>query len=75
LAATAFYLLPQGWANRRLKAMRFGLINLAAVVRERSRQLQILLSPKQPVYDLLLMARKRIEQLGRGAPPAMAKPT
>jgi hypothetical protein len=55
--------------------MRFGLINLAAVVRERSRQLQILLSPKQPVYDLLLMARKRIEQLGRGAPPAMAKPT
>lgn len=74
-AAMKRLVLPQGWANRRLKAMRFGLINLAAVVRERSRQLQILLSPKQPVYDLLLMARKRIEQLARGAPPAMAKPT
>jgi hypothetical protein len=62
--------LPQGWAHKRLKALRFGLINLAAVVRGRSRQLQILLSPKQPAYDLLLKARERIAQLAQERPPS-----
>lgn len=74
-AAMKRLVLPPGWARKRLKALRFGLINLAAVVRGRSRQLQILLSPKQPAYDLLLMARKRIEQLARGVSPAIGKPT
>lgn len=69
-AAMKRLVLPQGWAKRRLKALRFGLINLAAVVRGRSRQVQILLSPRQPALDLLLMARNRIAQLARGpAPP------
>ena len=74
-AAMKRLVLPQGWARKRLKALRFGLINLAGVVRGRSRQLQILLSPKQPAYDLLLMARKRIAQLARGVPPAIVKPS
>ena len=61
-AAMKRLVLLQGWAMRRLKALRFGLINQAAVVRGRSRQLQILL----PAFDLLLMARNRIAQLARG---------
>lgn len=74
-AAMKRLVLPTGWGRKRLKALRFGLINLAAVVRGRSRQLQILLSPNQPGFDLLLMVRKRIAQLARGVPPAMVKPT
>ena len=70
-AAMKRLVLPQSWAKRRLKALRFGLINLAGQVRERSRQLQILLSPKQPAIDLLLAARNRIAQLAQAGPPAI----
>lgn len=62
-AAMKRLVLPQGWARRRLKALRFGLINLAAVVRERSRQLQILLKPRHAALGLLHRARERIAQL------------
>jgi hypothetical protein len=73
-AAMRRLVLPQGWARKRLKALRFGLINLAGQVRERSRQLQILLSPKQPAIDLLLAARNRIAQLAQAGPPASVQP-
>ena len=69
-AAMKQLVLPQSWRRKRLKAIRFGLINLAGQVRERSRQLQILLSPKQPAYDLLRQIRARIMFLARGGPPA-----
>jgi hypothetical protein len=72
-AAMKRLVLPQGWARRRLKALRFGLINLAGQVRERSRQLQILLSPRQPAFDLLQTARRRIAQLAQKGPPASAQ--
>jgi len=68
-AAMKRLVLPRSWACKRMKALRFGLINLAAVVRERSRQLQIQLSPTHPAYDLLLMARERIAQLALGPSP------
>lgn len=68
-AAMKRLVLPRSWACKRMKALRFGLINLAAVVRERSRQLQNLLSPTHPAYDLLLMARERIAQLALGPSP------
>jgi len=68
-AAMKRLVLPKSWARKRLKAVRFGLINLAGQVRERSRQLQILISSRQPAYDLLLQIRKRIMQLARGGPP------
>jgi hypothetical protein len=61
--------LPASWRRKRLKAIRFGLINLAGQVRERSRQLQILLSAGQPAYALLLQMRERILALARGGPP------
>ena len=69
-AAMKCLVLPQSWRRKRLKAVRFGLINLAGQVRERSRQLQILISPRQPAYALLLQIRERIAQLARGEPPA-----
>ncbi len=64
--------LPSGWARKRFKALRFGLIHLAGQVRERSRQMQILLSPKQGVFDLLLKIRERIAQLAQERPPESA---
>jgi len=64
--------LPASWRRKRFKAIRFGLINLAGQVRERSRQLQILISPRQPAYALLLQMRNRIAQLARGEPQIMA---
>lgn len=60
--------LPQSWRRKRLKAIRFGLINLAGQVQKRSRQLKILISPKQPAYALLLQIRERILQLAREGP-------
>ena len=68
-AAMKRLVLPQSWRRKRLKAVRFGLINLAGQVRERSRQLQILISPKQPAYALLQQIRERITFLVRGGPP------
>jgi len=64
--------LPTRWRRKRFKAIRFGLINLAGHVRQRSRQLQILISPRQPAYALLLEIRERILTLARGGPPIIA---
>jgi hypothetical protein len=68
-AAMKRLVLPQSWRRKRLKAIRFGLINLAGQVQKRSRQLKILISPKQPAYALLLQIRECILQLARGGPP------
>ena len=68
-AAMKHLILPKEWNNKRLKAIRFGLINLAGQVQERSRQIQILISPKQAAYALLLQVRERIMYLARGVPP------
>ena len=71
-AAMKHLVLPKNWKNKRLKAIRFGLINLAGQVRERSRQLQILVSSRHPAYALLLQVRERIMYLARGVPPLAA---
>jgi hypothetical protein len=73
-AAMKRLVLPASWKRKRLKAIRFGLINLAGQVRERSRQLQILISPRQPAYALLLEIRERIQVLAREGPPILALP-
>lgn len=67
-AAMKRLVLPASWRRKRFKALRFGLIHLAGQVRERSRQLQILLSPRQPALTLLRQVRERIANLARGAP-------
>ncbi len=68
-AAMERLVLPKSWSRKRLKAVRFGLVNLAGQVRTRSRQLQILISPRQPAYALLLQIRERIAQLAAKGPP------
>jgi len=55
--------LPEGWAPKRLKAVRFGFINLAGRVVRRARQLIIRLSEGHPAYELLVGVRQRISTL------------
>jgi hypothetical protein len=55
--------LPEGWESKRLKAVRFGLINLAGRVVNRSRQLLIRLSGSHPAYSILLEVRRRLRAL------------
>jgi len=62
--------LPEDWESKRLKAVRFGLINLAGRVVSRSRQLCIRLSGSHPAYSILLEVRRRLKALwlATGAP-------
>jgi len=69
-----FMVLPAGLQSKRFKAPRFRLIRLAGQVRERSRQLQILLDPKQPGLEILQRARGRIAELARALPPESRRP-
>ena len=55
--------LPEGWAPKRLKAIRFGFINLAGRVISRARQLIIRLSQGHPAYQLLMEVRQRLRSL------------
>jgi hypothetical protein len=55
--------LPEEWESKRLKAVRFGLINLAGRVVSRSRQLLIRLSDSHPAYPILLEVRRRLRSL------------
>ena len=59
--------LPEDWAPRRLKAIRFGLFNLAGRVVSHSRQLSIRLSGRHPAYQLLLEVRRRLQALWQDA--------
>ena len=56
------------WLSKRLKAIRFSLINLAGRVIERSRQLIIRLASGHPSTDILFLARERIVGLAHGPP-------
>jgi hypothetical protein len=55
--------LEGAWITRRMKAIRFHLINLPAKVMERSRQLFIGLGQGHPSLGVLLVARERIMEL------------
>lgn len=55
--------LPEGWATKRLKAIRFTLIHLPGRVQYRSRQLWLWISRHHPSFDLLFEARRRIAAL------------
>jgi hypothetical protein len=56
--------LPKGWAPKRLKAVRFGLIHLAGRVVTHARKLIIRISRGHPSYGLLFEARQRLMALG-----------
>lgn len=51
------------WINKRMKAIRFGLINIAARVTEHSRRLWVRISVNHPSSELLIDMRRRIAQL------------
>jgi hypothetical protein len=60
--------LGEGWVSKRLKTIRFALINVAGRVIERSRQLIVRLACLHPSNDILLHARRRILCLAHGPP-------
>jgi len=62
-AALKSLVLGGQWVYRRMKAIRFHLINIAARVMERSRQLSLRLSAGDPAYGWLLQIRARIAGL------------
>lgn len=55
--------MPEGWAPKRLKAIRFGFINLAGRVVTHAHHLIIRLSQSHPAYRLLVEVRGRIHAL------------
>jgi len=55
--------LGKSWVSKRMKAIRFSLINLPGRIVERSRELIIRLVKGHPAFDLLLEARGRIMAL------------
>lgn len=62
-AAMKGLVLGGSWVSRRMKAIRFHLINLPGRVLERSRQLIIRLGKAHPSLGVLLEARTRIKVL------------
>jgi hypothetical protein len=67
-------ILPEGWAPKRLKAIRFGLINLAGRVVCRGRQLIIRLSRSHPAYQLIMEMRQRLRSLWETGKPVHLAP-
>jgi len=57
--------LGRGWANKRMKAIRFALINLPGRVMRHARQLVVRIAAEHPSLPLLLRARERILALAR----------
>ena len=69
--------LPRGWAPKRLKAIRFGFINVAGRLLIRSRQLIIRLSESHPAYELFMEVRRCLSSLwnvAESARPTAASP-
>lgn len=67
--------LPEDWETKRLKALRFGLINVAGRVVSRSRQLIVRLSENHPAYQLLLEVRRRLQALWMDSEDAVLTPS
>jgi hypothetical protein len=62
-AAMKSLALNESWASKRIKAIRFHLINLPGRILERSRQLLIRLSADHPSFELLLEIRRKLSLL------------
>lgn len=56
--------LRGSWVRKRMKAIRFHLINLPGRVMEHARELSVRLAGDHPSFDILLSARRRIMELG-----------
>ncbi len=62
-AALKSLVLGGQWVHKRMKAMRFYLINIPARVIGRSRQLSLRLSARHPAYGWLVSIRAKIAGL------------
>jgi hypothetical protein len=62
-AAMKTLVLGRCWAAKRMKAIRFALINLPARVLERSRYLLVRLAKNHPAIDWLVEMRRKIANL------------
>ncbi len=63
-AAMKRLVLQGSWVTKRMKAVRFHLINLPGRVMEHARGLIVRLGGDHPSFDVLLSARRRIMELG-----------
>ncbi|HSB32616.1 MAG TPA: IS1380 family transposase [Candidatus Sulfobium mesophilum] len=55
--------LGESWVNKRMKAIRFGLIIIAARIIDRSRRLWVRISGSRPSSELLIDMRRKVAQL------------
>ena len=55
--------LPEGWAHKHLKALRFGLISIAGRLLGHARRLIVRLAEGHPASALLIEVRSRILSL------------
>jgi hypothetical protein len=55
--------LKEPWVKKRMKAIRFHLINLPGRVMEHARELSVRLAGNHPSFDVLIGARERIMEL------------
>ena len=62
-AAMKALVLGKGWVSKRMKAIRFSLINLPARVMKRSRQLFVRISGSDPCFEWLVRIRAKIATL------------
>jgi hypothetical protein len=62
-AAPKSLVLGKGWVHKRMKAMRFYLINIPARIIGRSRQLSLRLNAGDPAYAWFVSIRAKIARL------------
>ena len=62
-AAMKNLVLEESWSSKRMKAIRFSLINLLGRVIEHARRLLIRVTKGHPSFDLLVEARRKIAML------------
>ena len=63
-AAMKSLVLQGSWVAKRMKAVRFRLINLPGRVMEHARELIVRLAGDHPSFDVLVSARRRIMEFG-----------
>ena len=59
--------LNESWAAKRMKALRFSLINLPGRIMEHARETMIHIAQSHPSLELLLRARQTIMELAHGS--------
>lgn len=69
-SALKHLVLGGSWARKRMKALRFGFINVAGRLVEHARQTVVRVCGRHPAFKLLQDARRTILALAQAPPPA-----